>query len=96
MQKISGSKKSMLGAELVSGGIITPEQLKVALDEQRKLKGDHRERLGEILLRSGAVDESTLTVFLEKHLNIPYIKLRSGGNVDPAAYLRYLAAPIPG
>ncbi|MDO8536034.1 MAG: ATPase, T2SS/T4P/T4SS family [Candidatus Omnitrophota bacterium] len=85
MRKISGAKKSMLGDELVGAGIITPEQLKAALNEQSKHKGEERERLGEILLKSGAINESTLTAFLEKHLNIPHIELAGGANVDPIA-----------
>ncbi|MDP3729949.1 MAG: ATPase, T2SS/T4P/T4SS family [Candidatus Omnitrophota bacterium] len=85
MQRIGGKKKIMLGHELVSAGVITPEQLKTALEEQRKHKGEKRERLGEILLRLGAINEDTLTLFLEKHLNIPHIELRSDTNVDPIA-----------
>ena len=80
---MGSGKKIMLGSELVSAGVINPEQLKFALDEQRKLKGEERERLGEILLKSGFIDEHTLTVFLEKHLNIPHVELRSGEAVDP-------------
>ena len=51
------AKKDRMGHALVEAGIITPKQLKFAISEQRKLKGENRERLGEILLKSGAIDE---------------------------------------
>ncbi len=68
---------------LVKAGIITAKQLKMALKEQRKLKWQSRERLGEILLKSGFIDEKTLTEFLEKYLGIPYVELKSDKNIDP-------------
>lgn len=82
MRKISGKDKIMFGQELVRAGIITSKQLKAALKEQRNLEGEERERLGEILLKSGAINESTLTLFLEKHLHISHIELRNSENVD--------------
>lgn len=87
MPKISvDPKKDRLGNRLVKAGIITPKQLKFAIKEQRKLKGKNRERLGEILLRSGFINEKTLQTFLEKYYTgIPYVELRSGKNIDPAA-----------
>lgn len=85
MAKFFGSeKKDKLGQKLVKARIITPKQLKFALAEQRKMKSGSRERLGEILMRSGLVDEKTMTDFLEKYLHIPYVELRTGKNIDPA------------
>jgi len=77
-------KKKRIGQRLVEAGIITAKQLKIALDEQRKLKGG-RERLGEILLKSGFIDENTLTLFLEKYLGIPYAELKNTKDINPAA-----------
>jgi type IV pilus assembly protein PilB len=86
MLKIStSSKKEKIGQELVKAGMITARQLKFAIKEQRKIKGEGRERLGEVLLRAGFIEEKTLTGFLEKYLGIPYIELRSGKNIDPLA-----------
>ena len=78
-------EKKRIGQKLVDAGIITAEQLKVVLDEQRKLKGDDRERLGEILLKSGFIDESTLTNFLETYLDIPHMELKSSEKIDTLA-----------
>ena len=76
-------KKKRIGQELIDAGIITAEQLKIVLDEQRKVKGENRERLGEILLKSGFIDENTLTRFLESYLDIPYRELKIGEKIDP-------------
>jgi type IV pilus assembly protein PilB len=84
MLRIStGSKKEKIGQELVRAGVITAKQLKFAIKEQRKIKGEGRQRLGEVLMRTGFIDEKTLTGFLEKYLGIPYAELRSGKNIDP-------------
>lgn len=84
MPKITMSaKKEKIGRQLVNAGIITPKQLKFAIKEQRKIKGEGKERLGEVLLRAGFVDEKTLNDFLEKFLGIPYAELKSGKNIDP-------------
>jgi type IV pilus assembly protein PilB len=86
MLKISANdKKEKIGQELVKAGIITAKQLKFAIKEQRKIKGEGRERLGEVLLRAGFIEEKILTGFLEKYLGIPYVELRSGKNIDPMA-----------
>jgi len=78
-------KRKLMGGELVREGIITPQQLKFALTAQRKFKGDEKERLGEILLKSGLIDEKTLTRFLEKYLGIPYAKVSRAENIDRQA-----------
>jgi predicted RNA-binding protein associated with RNAse of E/G family len=50
-----------LGYYLVSHGIISPEQLKQAIAEQRRLTGfGRRKRLGQILLDMGLVTEEQL------------------------------------
>jgi len=78
-------KKKRIGQKLVDAGIITAEQLKIVLDQQRKLKGEDRERLGEILLKSGFIDENTLTDFLETYLDIPHMVLKNNEKIDSLA-----------
>lgn len=75
-------KKVKFGNELVKAGIISPGQLKKALDEQRRQKPDDREPLGEILLRLGLIGEQKLLEFLEKRLGVPYVELKSGKNIS--------------
>ena len=41
-------RRTLLGALLIEEGLVTPEQLEVALAEQRR--GDGTKRLGEILI----------------------------------------------
>ena len=84
MRQISSRKRIRLGRELVKAGLITARQLKKALVAQRKMKREKREPLGEILLKLGLVKEKTLIEFLEKHLGIPYVDLKSDKNVDRA------------
>jgi len=69
-------KKLRTGEELVLAGLITPEQLKFVLEEQKKLKGKYRERIGEIIVRCGFVSEEMMMPFLEKYLKIPYMCLK--------------------
>lgn len=76
------NKKVKLGHELVEAGLISPQQLDIAIKEQQEHKKEERELLGEILLRLGFIKESVFMEFLEKHLRIPYVELKSGANVD--------------
>ncbi len=62
----SESFVARLGHYLVSHGLITPQQLKQALAEQRRLAGfGRRKRLGEILLEMGAITEEQLQQALD-------------------------------
>ncbi|MCM8779628.1 MAG: Flp pilus assembly complex ATPase component TadA [Candidatus Omnitrophica bacterium] len=63
-----------LGELLIKENVITPEQLNKAIALQRQDGG----RLGEILVRLGAVKEEELIVILSKQLNIPYYSFGSG------------------
>ncbi len=76
-------KKVLIGEELVKAGLITSEQLKFALEEQGKLKGKDKERLGEVIIRCGFVKEELMVVFLEKYLKIPYVNLKDKEHIDP-------------
>jgi len=64
-------KKKMLGEMLVTGGLIKEEQLKRALEEQKKRGG----KVGEILLDLGFLNEHNLATFLGRQLHIPYIEI---------------------
>ena len=76
-------KKVLIGEELVKAGLITSEQLRFVLEEQSKLRGKDKERLGEIIIRCGFVKEELMVLFLEKYLKIPYIKLKDREHIDP-------------
>ena len=66
-----GTKRKMLGEMLVTGGLINEDQLKRALDVQKKKGG----RVGEILIELGFISEHDLASFLGKQLDIPYIEI---------------------
>jgi len=72
------TKKKMLGEMLVTGGLIKEEQLKKALEEQKKRGG----KVGEILVDLGFVSEHNLATFLARQLQIPYIEIEKQ-LVDP-------------
>ncbi|MCM8791630.1 MAG: Flp pilus assembly complex ATPase component TadA [Candidatus Omnitrophica bacterium] len=69
-----------LGDMLLKEGVITPQQLKKALDIQAKEGG----RLGEILIKMGAAKEEEVVSILGKQLGIPYFSLGTG-MLKPAA-----------
>lgn len=60
-----------LGDLLVSSGLITVEQLKEALEEQKKT----RQKLGDIFIQKGFITEQQLIEVLEFQLGIPHINL---------------------
>ncbi|MDN5293149.1 MAG: type pilus assembly protein PilB [Eubacteriales bacterium] len=63
--------KKMLGELLVEAGVISEQQLKMALDRQ-KLTG---ERLGKILIEKNYVSEQTILDVLEKQLGVKQVSL---------------------
>ena len=65
------TKKKMLGEMLVAGGLIKEDQLKKALDEQKKRGG----RVGELLVDLGFLTEYNLASFLGRQLQIPYVEI---------------------
>lgn len=69
-----------LGDILISEGIITEKQLEESIALQAK-EGD---KLGEILIRLGYVNDEQIVIALSKQLAIPYISLASG-KLTPAA-----------
>lgn len=58
---------SLLGEGLVSKGLITKEQLDVALEKQKLTK----DKLGKLLVKLGMINESTLRNFLSEQYNVP-------------------------
>src|SRR3989338_3799174 len=67
-----------IGKEMVSSGIISSDQLAVALETKRNLGGD----LGQILLKKKFVTEEEILDFLKKRFNIEFISLKDY-SVDP-------------
>ncbi len=67
------SKKERLGDKLVRLGLITPEQLEIALKEQKRTG----ELLGEVLLRMGFITEEQLMNALSEQKGIEKIEVSS-------------------
>ena len=66
-------KGKLLGEILIEKNLITPEQLKEALEEQKLTK----EFLGEILIKKGRIKEKDLLQVLSEQFNIPFVSLKS-------------------
>ncbi len=64
-------KKIRLGDLLVENGLITEEQLNLALKEQKKLG----RKLGSTLIELGMIDEDSILDLLSRQLGIPLIDL---------------------
>ncbi len=86
-----------LGELLVSNGLITPQQLEEALQEQ-KISGN---KLGSSLVKLGFISEKNLVSFLSRHYGVPAIDLNEV-QIDPEAMkmisadviFKYQAIPI--
>lgn len=70
-EEVVVSFQRKLGEILISANLINQEQLKQALDEQKKNGG----QLGNILVKSGFIKEANIVEALGKQLNIPYASL---------------------
>lgn len=68
-------KKIRLGDLLVEKGLITDDQLKLALDEQKKLG----KKLGNTLVELGMIDEDSILNLLSGQLGLPLIDLTNYG-----------------
>lgn len=68
---VTNTKKKMLGEMLVASGLIKEEQLKLALDGQKKQGG----KIGEVLVNLGFISEHNIATFLGRQLHIPYIEI---------------------
>jgi hypothetical protein len=65
-------KRIKLGELLVRAGVITENQLRAALAEQKKWGG----KLGYLLVEMGFLDEETLVKALSKHLGLPRVDFK--------------------
>lgn len=90
-------EKKRLGDLLLEAGVITEEQLKVALTEQKK----SRKRLGEVLIEKGFLTEEKLLAFLAEQLKIPRVKLKNlvispevAASIPASMAKRYHALPV--
>jgi type IV pilus assembly protein PilB len=87
----------LLGEQLLARGLLKPDQLELALKEQRRT----HEFLGKILRQLGFVDEKTLLALIAENLGVPFESIR-GRTLDlalvrvfPEALLReYLFVPL--
>lgn len=68
---VTEMKRKMLGEMLVAGNLIKEDELKRALDEQKKRGG----KVGEILVDLGFISEHTIATFLGRQLHIPFIEI---------------------
>ena len=91
------SEDNQLGSLLIARGLLTPEQLDAALEEQERT---HRS-LGRILIDQGQVSEAGLVSTLASQLGLEYVDIADYA-VDPSATTlisdalarRYQALPI--
>ena len=60
-----------IGEMLLKGNLITQEQLRTALETQKKTK----ERIGSVLVKEGTIKEPELLSFLGRQFNIPVVDL---------------------
>ncbi|MFN7085109.1 MAG: GspE/PulE family protein [Burkholderiales bacterium] len=65
-------EKVRLGEILVEQKLLTEEQLKLALEEQKR----SGRRLGRVLVESGILTEEQISEALSRQLQIPYVNLR--------------------
>ena len=72
-----------LGDILVEGGLVTTDQLSLAVDEQRK----QGKALGRVLVEMGIVTESQLVASLAHQIGLPFVDLTEY-QIDPSASSR--------
>jgi type II secretory ATPase GspE/PulE/Tfp pilus assembly ATPase PilB-like protein len=64
-------EKVQLGQMLQESGLLTPEQLKMAVDFQKSVGG----KLGAIIVKLGFIEDQTLTNFIARQQGIPVVNL---------------------
>jgi type IV pilus assembly protein PilB len=64
-------EKVQLGQMLEESGLLTPEQLKMAMDFQKSVGG----KLGAIIVKLGFIEDQTLTNFIARQQGIPVVNL---------------------
>lgn len=95
MRRSRGRK--LIGQMLVERGHITDEQLEEALEAQKQ----STQRLGEILMDLGSVEEAALYECLAEQLSVPYVNLAKiaadpnvAGLITREMATRYVALPL--
>jgi type IV pilus assembly protein PilB len=78
-------KRRLLGERLVESGLITPDQLDLALREQKRT----RERIGEILINLGFVTQELISSALASEAGVTFVQLENY-LIEPAA-LKYVS-----
>ena len=63
----------LIGQMLIDAGIITPEQLEMALKEQKKSK----KFICSVVIQLGLASEEDVFMVLSRQLNVPYIKIKN-------------------
>ncbi len=81
-------KRKLLGERLVESGLITPDQLDLALREQKRT-GD---RIGEILINLGFVTQELISSALASEAGVTFVQLENY-LIEPAA-LKYVSEAI--
>lgn len=71
--------KKLLGERLLEKNLITEDQLRQALEQQKYKK----EALGKILTEMGFVDEETLVSVLAEYFGVPFFKLEDIDYIPP-------------
>ncbi len=66
-------QKIRLGDLLIQQGLLTDEQLKIALEEQKRTG----RKLGRVFVESGYVTEAGISQALARQLRIPFVELKS-------------------
>ena len=90
-----------LGEVLVTGGVLTEEQLGDALRAQKEDVGGRRRRLGEVITALGLADEVQIARALSDQLGLPFVDLGSLPIADETlgvlprnVAVRHMAVPI--
>ena len=73
---------------VIQQGLLTDEQLKIALDEQKRTG----RKLGRVFVESGYVTEAGISQALARQLRIPFVELK---NFSPAPELIKLLPEAP-
>src|SRR3972149_1334425 len=74
------TKRKLLGERLIESGLVTPDQLDLALREQKRT-GD---RIGEILVNLGFVTQELISSVLASEAGGTFVQL-DNSLIDPAA-----------
>ncbi len=65
-------EKIRLGDTLIAQKIISQEQLKIALEQQKK----SGRRLGRVLIEQGFTNDEQICEAISRQLNVPYVNLK--------------------